>query len=97
MVAAHCHDFGIHFRLRTSLQISRKKVRRMEHLLKHMIEISSRGQGEQEIFVLLTILHILLYVGGERSNSIDAPLNFGIQFGIANSLVGLTAANDFLK
>ena len=69
MVAARCHYFGIDFRLRTSLQISRTKLRRMEHLLKHMMEISSRGQGEPEAFILLTILHILPYVGGERSNS----------------------------
>ena len=61
------------------------------------MEIWSRGQCEPEAFILLTILHILLYVRGERSNSTDGSLNFGMQSGIANSLVGLTAANDFLK
>ena len=69
----------------------------MEHLLKHMIKIWSRGQGEPEAFNLLTILHILLYVGGEMSSSTDGSFDCGIQSGIANSLVGLTAANDFLK
>ena len=86
MVAARCHDFSIDFRLRTSLPISRTKLRRMELLLKHMMEIWSRGQGEPEAFILLTILHILLYVGGERSSSTDGSLNFGFQSGI-----------DFLK
>ena len=78
MVAAHWHDFGIDFSLRTSLQISSMKLRRMEHLLKHMMKIWSRWQGEPEAFILLTILHILLYVGGKRSNSTDGSLNFGI-------------------
>ena len=71
MIVARCHDFGIGFRLRTSLHISRTKLRRMEHLLKHMMKIWSRGQGEPEAFNLFTILHILLYVGGEMSSSID--------------------------
>ena len=62
-----------------------------------MIEIWSRWEGEPKAFIFLTILHILLYVRGERSNSTDRSLNFGIRSGIANSLVGLTAANDFLK
>ena len=97
MVPAHCHDFGNDFPLRTFLQISNTKLQRMEHLLKHIMEIWSRGQSKPEAFILLTILHILLYVGGERSNSTNGSLNFSIQSGIANSLVGLTAANDFLK
>ena len=62
-----------------------------------MMEIWSRGQGEPEAFILLSILHILLYARGERSNSIDGSFNFGIQSSIGNSLVGLTTANDFLK
>ena len=53
------------------------KLQRMEHLLKDMMEIWSRGQGELEAFILLTILHILLDVGGERSGSTDGLLNFG--------------------
>ena len=61
------------------------------------MEIWSRGQGEPKASILLTILHVLLFVGGERSNSTDGSLNFGNQSGIASSLVGLTAANDFLK
>ena len=69
----------------------------MEHPLKHMMEIWSRGQSEPEAFILMTILQILLYVGGERSSSADGSLNFGTQSGMAKSLVGLTAANDFLR
>ena len=62
-----------------------------------MMEIWSRGQGEPEAFIILSILHILLNVRGEGSNSTDGSLNFDIQSGIANSLVGLTTANDYLK
>ena len=96
MVAARCHNFGIDFRLRISLQISSTKLRKMEHILKHDGHLIKRTEWAQD-FHSFDYFAYLQYVGGERSNSSDKSLNFGIQSGIANSIVGLTAANNFLK
>ena len=80
-----CLRYG--FLLKTFLQISSTKLLGTEHLLKHTVEICLSEKGEPKAFILLTILHILLYVEEDRLNSTDGSMNFGICCGISSNLL----------